>query len=146
VTTFYLAPSFPSIFYDESAFSSIIRTVMLNGSINTVTSQSFSLWSGTSLDLQVNVTDANSKPLDISNSTIEWIAKCINSNSSSIIKKSLNIVNGLSGSFTISLVPSDTKTILNQLYQHACQLMDANGNMTILFVGQITILQTPNGF
>lgn len=111
----------------------------LEGGANmTAVQQNFSLYAGETKFLPVTVYGNN---VNIIGSTITWILK--QENGPVMVTKTT--ANGItiddSTHFTLTLQAGDTKP-LSGLFETECKMVDTNGNVTMLFIGEVDILKS----
>lgn len=154
MTTFYLTPAYPAIFYDTSTKTgaTIIRTINLQGGIPGKSAQNFTMWQSDSLLLNVAVTDASNNPVDITGATIEWVLQYNVASVSELVKKTtssgITITDATNGKFQIELDSTDTAG--NQFgagnFYHQCRVVDVSGHGETVFIGNITMTASATTF
>jgi hypothetical protein len=100
----------------------------------TATKQNFSMYSGESKVVIVSVTKENNAFLDLTGSKIKW-------SFNNVLKTDTNgiaLSNPTNGEFTIYLNPADTQN-LEGIYYHQAIITDAQGNVSPVMTGNITI-------
>lgn len=105
----------------------------------TATGQNFSMYQGDTRNLNVTVLGVD----DLSTSELTWVAYRV-TNNSIVLTKSEGVgitVSGVGNIFTISIEPSDTLNLLGY-YKHECELKDATGNISTIFVGKMDVYKS----
>lgn len=109
----------------------------------TALNQNFSMYAGDSKKVIITVTDDNNNALDLFGASVKWALKRSSRTDEREIYKEINkgikIDNPTNGELTIDLLPSDTALLTPGTYYHECEVTDANGNVSTITVGYITI-------
>jgi hypothetical protein len=107
----------------------------------TATGQNFSMYQGDTRNLNVTCLGVD----DLSSSDLTWVSYRLTNNAIVLTKTTASgggiTVSGASNIFTVAIEPSDTLSLLG-LYKHECELKDATGNISTIFVGKMTVLKS----
>lgn len=105
--------------------------------------QSFELFAGDDLDLQITVRNADDALYDLTNAAIAWkVAQTVNS--AALISKSvgagITISNQVTnkGEFVVTLTASDT-TLTPRYYYHEADITPPGGKRSTVIYGQVLI-------
>ena len=103
----------------------------------TAKNQNFEMFAGDTKNIDVTVAGVN-----LAGSTVKWaMKKTIYSAAPDVAKDTVDgitVTDPNGGRFTISLLPSETRS-LSGTYYHEAEITDANGNVSTIFTGTITI-------
>lgn len=104
--------------------------------------QNFNMYSGDTKYINVLVTNEIGSPLDISGASIKWAGKRnIRSSTNDIFKSTSNgisLIDPIGGKFQIKLNPSDTQYLSGE-FHHEAELIDVQGNVSTILLGNLTI-------
>lgn len=108
-------------------------------------SQNVEMVAGDHADLVVTITGSNGVAKNLTGATIKWVLYD-DANAVELLSKSTGsgvaITNALAGECTISLAPANTLTIAAGIYYHECEVTDADGIVSTVLIGHVTILAT----
>lgn len=112
----------------------------------TATNQNFSMYTGDSKTIQVNVTDANNNVIDLTGATVKWVLQQFPTSTTYQIEKDvvnggIALINASGGIFQINLSANDTKTLQQGTYFHQAKVIDILGNASTVFTGNVTFQQ-----
>lgn len=105
----------------------------------TATGQNFSMYQGDTRKLNVTVLGVQ----DLSTSDLTWVAYVPRTEQvvlTKIVGSGITI-SGSSNVFRLDLEPTDTLSLLGY-YKHECELRDAGGNISTIFVGRMDVLKS----
>ncbi len=104
--------------------------------------QNFTMYSGNSEYIYVNITDKTGKAEQLEGCTLKWAMK---QNGKTIASKDstngIGITDSTAGRVCIKLQPADTHLISGSC-NHELVLIDGDGNVTTVMTGNINILQS----
>ena len=109
----------------------------------TITGQNMTMYRGDTKKLVVTVTDESGAYPDISGSDFNWVVyKRTPGNIvlSKVTPSGISIINPL-GVIEITLDPEDTENLLG-LYLHECEITDTLGNISTIFTGSFTVIDS----
>lgn len=106
--------------------------------------QNLELYAGDSKYLDFIATD-NGAAVDLTGVTIKWVMKRFVSSASNDVYKDtigggVSITDAANGKFTVTIAPSDTKTLAVGTYYHEAEVTDALGNVSTVTVGKVTLI------
>lgn len=103
----------------------------------------FTMYSGDTKDVLVQVLDENNLIVDITGATIKWQVAQNTEPTTPILTKTtasgIDIVDGESGLFQINLTTSDTASLSGKYY-HEAQVTELNSDISTVMAGIMTIL------
>ena len=107
----------------------------------TMINQNFTLFSGDTKYLHVDLTDSNGEAVDLTGMAIKWGVKK-NVRTATIFLKTtptgIDIPDPLNGRFTVKIHPLDTAT-LSGVFYHEAQITDVEGNVSTVLTGTMTV-------
>lgn len=99
------------------------------------------MYQGDTRNIIVPITRDDNSELDLTGCTIKWGLRPKEYNSDNIIFKETPNVLIYSNVLTIKLLPEDTIN-LHGTYYHECKMIDAQGDVSTLFVGKALIIDS----
>jgi len=112
----------------------------------TLITENLSLYAGDSLDLTMSVTNLDGTVKDLTSADVSW--GIFNENTGELLVQK-STVSGIiitsvpSGVCVISVLPEDTEDIRPATwYRHEGEVIDAQGNVSTVLVGNFTIMES----
>lgn len=110
----------------------------------TATGQNFYIYQGDDKEIFVTTYDEDNATLDITSCSLTWVAyKRYPENIvlTKITGSGITITVPASGIFRIDFNPNDTLGLLGE-YNHECELIDTNLNVSTIFVGTMNVYKS----
>ena len=102
--------------------------------------QNFSLHSGDSKSVTVNIVNAAGVAVDVSTASAVVYKVAASPGSEALVSKSLGSGISVAGStVTITFAPADTATLAGGVYYHELEITDGDGNVQTAFTGYVLI-------
>jgi hypothetical protein len=104
-----------------------------------VINQDFTVWQGTTLSINVTVTDEAGSPKDISGWSGSWAMwDDFGVRVLKTVGDGITIVSPTNGNINISVEVEDIKNLLGN-YKHECRMVDTTSQEDVVLTGQITV-------
>lgn len=106
--------------------------------------QDFCLWLGETRKLIVTVTDCDENPINLAGANIIWAMQMQHKDGPIEVRKQtgdgITITDPTNGIFEVLLEPADTQDLPTGRYYHEAEVMDASGNVAVIFTGSAVLL------